>query len=316
MDIDIKPMSKYKAPSYPEKKDVLHNPILLKSMPERWKNNITVGIALTSLLALTVSGCSKDDDKLTGLASVNHKQGSNMSNFNMQNTQNQQADSNLSNSVNNNTNEGSYGKTNDSTNNIAGGNINNSTGNRVNNNTGSLASNGINGDTNDNTGGTGNEMTVNTTENLDGNTSENNSQNASGTDLEITYEQKPVEVEEITPLRKELYRNRSGAEVDVQDVVISNDPNVSPVFIHGRGRGSYGCVSVAPPSFLSEDEAFEVIQREAQKYGLVFSRDTAALEDVFVPANTGEGLYKGEMDNLPNGGYMKVWFRKLSGKNK
>jgi hypothetical protein len=44
-----------------------------------------------------------------------------------------------------------------------------------------------------------------------------------------------------------------------------------PFFEHGNGRGSYGCESVAPPVFLSEDEAAQVIREEAVKAGVTFS---------------------------------------------
>ena len=44
-----------------------------------------------------------------------------------------------------------------------------------------------------------------------------------------------------------------------------------PLFEHGSGMGSYGCVSVAPPVFLSEEEALSVILDEAARYGLDFS---------------------------------------------
>lgn len=44
-----------------------------------------------------------------------------------------------------------------------------------------------------------------------------------------------------------------------------------PLFEHGSGMGSYGCVSVAPPVFLSEEEALSVIRDEAAKCGLNFS---------------------------------------------
>ncbi len=44
-----------------------------------------------------------------------------------------------------------------------------------------------------------------------------------------------------------------------------------PLFEHGSGMGSYGCVSVAPPVFLSEEEALSVILDEAAGYGLDFS---------------------------------------------
>ena len=44
-----------------------------------------------------------------------------------------------------------------------------------------------------------------------------------------------------------------------------------PVFAHGIGRGSYGCESVAPPVFLSEEEAAQVIREEALLQGVDFS---------------------------------------------
>ena len=44
-----------------------------------------------------------------------------------------------------------------------------------------------------------------------------------------------------------------------------------PVFAHGTGRGSYGCESVAPPVFLSEEEAMQVIQEECAAQGIDIS---------------------------------------------
>lgn len=49
--------------------------------------------------------------------------------------------------------------------------------------------------------------------------------------------------------------------------------NVAPLFIHGEGRGAYGCVMVAPPVFLSEEDALAVINEAAQSYGLKFSAE-------------------------------------------
>ena len=37
---------------------------------------------------------------------------------------------------------------------------------------------------------------------------------------------------------------------------------VAPVFEHGKGRGIAGCIVVAPPVFLSEEEALQVISEE------------------------------------------------------
>lgn len=58
---------------------------------------------------------------------------------------------------------------------------------------------------------------------------------------------------------------------------------VAPIFEHGDGRGAFGCDSVAPPSFLSEEEAFEVIEEEAKRQGIVFTMGGPKLTDVKLP---------------------------------
>lgn len=57
----------------------------------------------------------------------------------------------------------------------------------------------------------------------------------------------------------------------------------APIFEHGDGRGSFGCVSVSPPAFLSEEEAFDVICSEAEKMGLSLEKDGYVLENVNIP---------------------------------
>jgi hypothetical protein len=47
--------------------------------------------------------------------------------------------------------------------------------------------------------------------------------------------------------------------------------NVAPVFIHGEGTGSMGCVMIAPSVFLSEEEALAIIKNEAKIAGLNFT---------------------------------------------
>jgi len=47
--------------------------------------------------------------------------------------------------------------------------------------------------------------------------------------------------------------------------------NVAPLFIHGGGTGSIGCVMIAPPVFLSEQEAVAIIKSEAETAGLEFT---------------------------------------------
>ena len=62
---------------------------------------------------------------------------------------------------------------------------------------------------------------------------------------------------------------------------------VAPILeeaLAGDGRGSFGCIAVSPPSFLSEDEALELIREELEAAGLKL-RDDAVLEGV--PGPTG-----------------------------
>lgn len=47
--------------------------------------------------------------------------------------------------------------------------------------------------------------------------------------------------------------------------------SIAPLFIHGAGRGAFGCDMVTPPAFMSEDEALDVINEAAKEYGLNFS---------------------------------------------
>ena len=58
---------------------------------------------------------------------------------------------------------------------------------------------------------------------------------------------------------------------------------IAPLFVHGEGRGSFGCIAVNPPVFLSEDEAQQVIREEAQKAGLHFESNALTLKDATVP---------------------------------
>jgi hypothetical protein len=63
----------------------------------------------------------------------------------------------------------------------------------------------------------------------------------------------------------------------------SKEAKIAPVFEHGKGRGSFGRSSVAPPSFLSEEEAFQVIQEEASKYDIDFKKEALLLSKVPIP---------------------------------
>ncbi|MBQ7921618.1 MAG: hypothetical protein IJ325_03455 [Clostridia bacterium] len=81
---------------------------------------------------------------------------------------------------------------------------------------------------------------------------------------------------------------------------------VIPLFVHGEGRGSYGCVSIAPPVYLSEDEAAQVIRETALEYGLDFSDrgnvygEELPYTNIFPGGDKEPGTYEGE---LPLDGY-------------
>lgn len=62
--------------------------------------------------------------------------------------------------------------------------------------------------------------------------------------------------------------NKTGYNPDSESYI-----NVAPVFMHGEGTGSMGCVMVAPPVFLSEQEALAIIKNAAENEGLKFETD-------------------------------------------
>ncbi len=58
---------------------------------------------------------------------------------------------------------------------------------------------------------------------------------------------------------------------------------VAPIFGHGEGRGAVGCVVVAPPVFLSEEEAWQVINEELAKRGVELPDARVELRGVQIP---------------------------------
>lgn len=60
----------------------------------------------------------------------------------------------------------------------------------------------------------------------------------------------------------------------------------APLFVHGEGIGSFGCVAVISPYFLSEEEAFDIILAEAKEYGnLDFTPEAVpSIENISIPS--------------------------------
>jgi hypothetical protein len=55
---------------------------------------------------------------------------------------------------------------------------------------------------------------------------------------------------------------------------------VAPLFEHGEGRGATGCVVVAPPVFLSEQEALTIVREELARHGIVLGHSSLTLGEV------------------------------------
>jgi len=60
-------------------------------------------------------------------------------------------------------------------------------------------------------------------------------------------------------------------------------PLVAPIFEHGKGRGSTGCIVVTPPVFMSEEEAWQVIQEELVWSGISLADKQHLIQGVNEP---------------------------------
>ena len=60
-------------------------------------------------------------------------------------------------------------------------------------------------------------------------------------------------------------------------------PPIIPFFEHGDGIGVYGCVAVAAPVFLSEDDAFAVIKDEFEKLNLTVRQSGFTITNIQIP---------------------------------
>lgn len=70
------------------------------------------------------------------------------------------------------------------------------------------------------------------------------------------------------------YRARADGEVKSR---------VAPIFYYGGGRGSFGCIAMNPPVFLSEEEARQVIEFEMKSAGFKIIPDSLTIGNVNCP---------------------------------
>jgi hypothetical protein len=76
------------------------------------------------------------------------------------------------------------------------------------------------------------------------------------------------------------------SKANVANPAVQSQPaatRVAPIFHHGDGRGSFGCVVVSPPVFLTEDEARQVIIEEAATAGINFENTKKSIASVELP---------------------------------
>jgi len=73
-----------------------------------------------------------------------------------------------------------------------------------------------------------------------------------------------------------------GCEPSLTAGIITNDLIV-PLFIHGEGTGGIGCISIAAPVFMSEEDAYAILASAFEDAGLTLFKNTGILEDATVP---------------------------------
>ena len=76
--------------------------------------------------------------------------------------------------------------------------------------------------------------------------------------------------------------------------------NIAPIFIHGEGLGSIGCIVVSPPIFISEETARQVIIKELKKENISFDKKDVSINAII---NNEYKLVLDGLDTKNNLGY-------------
>ncbi|MEA4917622.1 hypothetical protein [Proteiniphilum sp.] len=74
---------------------------------------------------------------------------------------------------------------------------------------------------------------------------------------------------EIVDSLEAYYSDDDDSLADIPQSVVTN---VAPIFAHGSGQGSTGCIVMSPPVFLSEEEAIKIILDKLAAEGYYFTR--------------------------------------------
>jgi len=81
--------------------------------------------------------------------------------------------------------------------------------------------------------------------------------------------------------------NKKENDIKKKSVEEKLTPSIAPIFIHGDGRGSTGCMVMNPPVFLSEEEARQVVESELMKEHIVFDKKNMKLNEVVFQSDYG-----------------------------
>jgi hypothetical protein len=77
----------------------------------------------------------------------------------------------------------------------------------------------------------------------------------------LTFTPATETVTQVVPIRPQVTTIR---------LTLGDQRPVAPLFAHGEGRGSFGCIAVNPPVVLSEAEALQIVREEAKRFGITF----------------------------------------------
>jgi len=70
----------------------------------------------------------------------------------------------------------------------------------------------------------------------------------------------------------------------------------TPLFEHGEGIGVYGCVAIAAPMFLSENDAFAILSDEFAKLGMTVIKGGPTAENIQIPQYDPCGEWSGNKE--------------------
>lgn len=98
-------------------------------------------------------------------------------------------------------------------------------------------------------------------------------------------------------------------EVGTLEAEVLGRAVVAPLFEHGLGRGVTGCVMVCPPSFLSEEEALQVIVEEFSRVGVEPEQRNVELEGVQMPERPVDPVIRERLEVREPRNHIDEWHR-------